>query len=128
MSCCLVIFAILFTKIYLTESGSPKIKKPTFMDEEVQSILIKMTGLDLLKIFKPAIQETKPPTYKLMTQAQLEEVCECRNIGRISFFKRLNKNFRVPPDSDSCFSAGTNEGEFQAQNWEKKLVQSGREE
>uniref|UniRef100_A0A8C2NSB3 Mitochondrial ribosomal protein S22 n=1 Tax=Capra hircus TaxID=9925 RepID=A0A8C2NSB3_CAPHI len=56
-----------------SESGSPKIKKPTFMDEEVQSILIKMTGLDLLKIFKPAIQETKPPTYKLMTQAQLEE-------------------------------------------------------
>lgn len=55
------------------ESGSPKTKKPTFMDEEVQSILIKMTGLDLLKIFKPAIQETKPPTYKLMTQAQLEE-------------------------------------------------------
>ncbi|MXQ82356.1 hypothetical protein E5288_WYG011033 [Bos mutus] len=55
------------------ESGSPKIKKPTFMDEEVQSILIKMTGLDLLKIFKPAVQETKPPTYKLMTQAQLEE-------------------------------------------------------
>ncbi|XP_012890133.1 PREDICTED: 28S ribosomal protein S22, mitochondrial [Dipodomys ordii] len=48
-------------------------KKPTFMDEEVQSILIKMTGLDLEKIFKPAIQELKPPTYKLMTQAQLEE-------------------------------------------------------
>ena len=116
MSCCLVIFAILFTKIYLTESGSPKIKKPTFMDEEVQSILIKMTGLDLLKIFKPAIQETKPPTYKLMTQAQLEEVCECRNIGRISFFKRLNKIFRVPPDSDSCSSTGNNEGEFQAHN------------
>ncbi|XP_030729231.1 small ribosomal subunit protein mS22 isoform X2 [Globicephala melas] len=55
------------------ESGSSKIKKPTFMDEEVQSILIKMTGLDLKKIFKPAIQEVKPPTYKLMTQAQLEE-------------------------------------------------------
>ncbi|XP_059776204.1 small ribosomal subunit protein mS22 isoform X3 [Balaenoptera ricei] len=55
------------------ESGSSKIKKPTFMDEEVQSILIKMTGLDLRKIFKPAIQEVKPPTYKLMTQAQLEE-------------------------------------------------------
>ncbi|XP_007113432.2 small ribosomal subunit protein mS22 [Physeter macrocephalus] len=55
------------------ESGSSEIKKPTFMDEEVQSILIKMTGLDLQKIFKPAIQEVKPPTYKLMTQAQLEE-------------------------------------------------------
>ncbi|KAM4821341.1 small ribosomal subunit protein mS22 isoform 2-T2 [Thomomys bottae] len=56
------------------ESGSSEMKKPTFMDEEVQSILIKMTGLDLEKIFKPARQELKPPTYKLMTQAQLEEV------------------------------------------------------
>ncbi|XP_036733144.2 28S ribosomal protein S22, mitochondrial isoform X3 [Manis pentadactyla] len=55
------------------ESGSSEIKKPTFMDEEVQSILIKMTGLNLQKVFKPALQELKPPTYKLMTQAQLEE-------------------------------------------------------
>ncbi|KAF6100233.1 mitochondrial ribosomal protein S22 [Phyllostomus discolor] len=55
------------------ESGSSEIKKPTFMDEEVQNILTKMTGLDLQKIFKPAVQELKPPTYKLMTQAQLEE-------------------------------------------------------
>ncbi|XP_004625034.1 28S ribosomal protein S22, mitochondrial isoform X2 [Octodon degus] len=55
------------------ESDTSKIKKPTFMDEEVQNILIKITGLNLEKIFKPAIQELKPPTYKLMTQAQLEE-------------------------------------------------------
>nr|XP_025737313.1 28S ribosomal protein S22, mitochondrial isoform X1 [Callorhinus ursinus] len=55
------------------ESGSSENKKPTFMDEEVQNILIKMTGLNLQKIFKPSIQELKPPTYKLMTQAQLEE-------------------------------------------------------
>ncbi|XP_012604593.1 small ribosomal subunit protein mS22 isoform X2 [Microcebus murinus] len=55
------------------ESGNSEIKKPTFMDEEIQSILIKMTGLNLKKTFKPAIQELKPPTYKLMTQAQLEE-------------------------------------------------------
>lgn len=48
------------------------------MDEEVQSILIKMTGLNLQKVFKPALQELKPPTYKLMTQAQLEEVCAHR--------------------------------------------------
>lgn len=75
-------FHFLFAKIILTESGSSEIKKPTFMDEEVQNILIKMTGLDLQKVFKPAVQELKPPTYKLMTQAQLEEVHECRNIGR----------------------------------------------
>ena len=57
----------------MIESGSPEIKIPTFMDEEVQNLLIKMTGLNLQKVFKPAIQELKPPTYKLMTQAQLEE-------------------------------------------------------
>uniref|UniRef100_A0A8C6QNK2 Mitochondrial ribosomal protein S22 n=1 Tax=Nannospalax galili TaxID=1026970 RepID=A0A8C6QNK2_NANGA len=55
------------------DSGSSEVKKPTFMDEEVQSILIKMTGLNLQKTFKPALQALKPPTYKLMTQAQLEE-------------------------------------------------------
>uniref|UniRef100_A0A2K6RK29 Mitochondrial ribosomal protein S22 n=1 Tax=Rhinopithecus roxellana TaxID=61622 RepID=A0A2K6RK29_RHIRO len=55
------------------ESGSPETKKPTFMDEEVQSILTKMADLNLQKTFKPAVQELKPPTYKLMTQAHLEE-------------------------------------------------------
>uniref|UniRef100_A0A2K6RK51 Mitochondrial ribosomal protein S22 n=1 Tax=Rhinopithecus roxellana TaxID=61622 RepID=A0A2K6RK51_RHIRO len=55
------------------KSGSPETKKPTFMDEEVQSILTKMADLNLQKTFKPAVQELKPPTYKLMTQAHLEE-------------------------------------------------------
>lgn len=68
---------LLITEIYFTESGSSsEVKKPTFMDEEVQNILTKMTGLDLQKTFRPAIQPLKPPTYKLMTQAQLEEVCQ----------------------------------------------------
>ena len=62
--------------IYVTESGSSEVKKPAFMDEEVQRILTKITGLDLQKTFRPAIQPLKPPTYKLMTQAQLEEVCQ----------------------------------------------------
>ncbi|XP_068919979.1 small ribosomal subunit protein mS22 [Petaurus breviceps papuanus] len=48
-------------------------KKPEFTDEEVQNILTKMTGLDLQKVFKPIKQQLKPPTYKLMTEAQLEE-------------------------------------------------------
>lgn len=98
------------------------------MDEEVQSILIKMTGLDLKKIFKPAIQEAKPPTYKLMTQAQLEEVCERKNIGIIPSFKGLNKISRTPSDAGSCSSTGASEGELQAQKWEKKCEQAGREE
>ncbi|XP_075402958.1 small ribosomal subunit protein mS22 isoform X2 [Tenrec ecaudatus] len=55
------------------ESGDSGMKKPAFMDEEVQSILTKMTGLCLQKIFKPAVQELKPPIYKVMTQEQLEE-------------------------------------------------------
>lgn len=61
------------------------------MDEEVQNILIKMTGLNLQKVFKPSVQELKPPTCKLMTQAQLEEVRECGNTGRIPFFKGWDK-------------------------------------
>lgn len=83
-------------KSILAESHSSEMKKPTFMDEEVQSILIKMTGLNLEKIFKPAVQELKPSTYKLMTQAQLEEVCEHRNVNRIPFIKGLNKVSRGP--------------------------------
>ncbi|XP_075057774.1 small ribosomal subunit protein mS22 [Mixophyes fleayi] len=46
---------------------------PTFTDPEVQSILKKITGLNLEKVFQPAKQESKPPTYKLMTQQQYEE-------------------------------------------------------
>ncbi|XP_075793643.1 small ribosomal subunit protein mS22 isoform X2 [Pelodiscus sinensis] len=42
-------------------------------DEAVQSLLYKMTGLDLQKIFRPLKQELKPPTYKLMTESELAE-------------------------------------------------------
>lgn len=48
--------------------------KPQFMDAEVQDILTRITGLDLEKVFRPIKQELKPPKYKLMTDAQLEEV------------------------------------------------------
>ncbi|XP_063771710.1 small ribosomal subunit protein mS22 [Pseudophryne corroboree] len=53
--------------------ASPPAKLPTFTDREVQSILKKITGLNLDKVFQPAKQESKPPTYKLMTQQQYEE-------------------------------------------------------
>ncbi|KFO82111.1 hypothetical protein N303_03124, partial [Cuculus canorus] len=46
---------------------------PAFTDEAVQTLLYKMTGLDLQKVFRPVRQELKPPKYKLMTEAQLEE-------------------------------------------------------
>ncbi|XP_060690854.1 28S ribosomal protein S22, mitochondrial [Hemiscyllium ocellatum] len=48
-------------------------RKPQFMDEDVQCILTRITGLDLEKIFKPVQQQLRPPTYKLMTNEQLEE-------------------------------------------------------
>lgn len=47
--------------------------KPQFIDAEVQDILTRITGLDLQKVFRPQKQELKPPTYKLMTDEQLEE-------------------------------------------------------
>uniref|UniRef100_A0A4W5P9I3 Mitochondrial ribosomal protein S22 n=1 Tax=Hucho hucho TaxID=62062 RepID=A0A4W5P9I3_9TELE len=50
--------------------------KPQFMDAEVQDILTRITGLDLEKVFRPIKQELKPPTYKLMTDAQLKEVTQ----------------------------------------------------
>ncbi|XP_044522609.1 28S ribosomal protein S22, mitochondrial [Gracilinanus agilis] len=56
-----------------SSSSCLETKKLEFTDEEVQNILIKMTGLDLQKVFKPVKQQLNPPTYKLMTEAQLEE-------------------------------------------------------
>ncbi|KAG7237170.1 hypothetical protein INR49_032666 [Caranx melampygus] len=47
--------------------------KPQFTDPAVQDILSRITGLDLQKIFRPIKQELKPPTYKLMTEEQLEQ-------------------------------------------------------
>ncbi|XP_040204959.1 28S ribosomal protein S22, mitochondrial [Rana temporaria] len=51
-------------------------RPPGFTDPEVQSILRKMTGLDLEKIFQPLKQASKPPTYKLMTQEQYEQAIQ----------------------------------------------------
>ncbi|XP_020841506.2 small ribosomal subunit protein mS22 [Phascolarctos cinereus] len=65
-------------------------KKPEFTDEEVQNILTKMTGLDLQKVFKPIKQQLKPPTYKLMTEAQLEEAT--RNATEAA-----KKRLKMPP-------------------------------
>ena len=48
--------------------------KPQFTDAAVQDLLTRITGLDLEKVFRPIKQELKPPTYKLMTDEQLEEV------------------------------------------------------
>ncbi|XP_056139961.1 28S ribosomal protein S22, mitochondrial [Lampris incognitus] len=50
--------------------------KPQFTDPLVQDILTRITGLDLQKVFRPIKEELKPPTYKLMTDAQLEEAIQ----------------------------------------------------
>ncbi|CAM5138922.1 unnamed protein product [Eretmochelys imbricata] len=71
--------ALLGSRRYGQDAGSEADKKksdvtkPCFTDELVQSLLSKMTGLDLQKIFRPIKQELKPPTYKLMTEKQLAE-------------------------------------------------------
>ncbi|XP_014347083.1 28S ribosomal protein S22, mitochondrial [Latimeria chalumnae] len=56
-----------------TATVSQSVRKIQFTDEEVQSILTKITGLNLQKIFKPVKQELKPPLYKLMSDTQVEE-------------------------------------------------------
>lgn len=48
--------------------------KPAFTDEAVQDLLYRMTGLNLQKVFRPVRQELKPPKYRLLTEAQLQEV------------------------------------------------------
>ncbi|KAJ7990575.1 hypothetical protein DPEC_G00301810 [Dallia pectoralis] len=59
------------------DSGSPDAhSKPQFQDAEIQDILTRITGLDLEKVFRPVKQELKPPTYKLMTDTQLEEATQ----------------------------------------------------
>ncbi|XP_019388636.1 PREDICTED: 28S ribosomal protein S22, mitochondrial isoform X2 [Crocodylus porosus] len=56
------------------EKNTPDVTSgPRFTDEAVQSLLYKMTGLNLEKIFRPFKQELKPLTFKTMTDAQLEE-------------------------------------------------------
>lgn len=46
----------------------------------MQDILTRITGLDLEKVFQPVKQELKPPTYKLLTDAQLEEATQLARV------------------------------------------------
>ncbi|XP_029472269.1 28S ribosomal protein S22, mitochondrial [Rhinatrema bivittatum] len=59
-----------------SSSGPLEAKKPSFSDETVQTLLSKMTGLNLQKIFRPVKQELKPPIYKLMTDEQLKQAMQ----------------------------------------------------
>ncbi|XP_004076007.1 28S ribosomal protein S22, mitochondrial [Oryzias latipes] len=50
--------------------------QPQFTDPAVQELLTRITGLDLQKVFRPIKQELKPPTYKLMTDEQLQQATQ----------------------------------------------------
>lgn len=58
------------------DNALPDHPKPQFTDPAVQDILSRITGLDLEKVYRPIKQELKPPTYKLMTDTQLQQAME----------------------------------------------------
>lgn len=64
----------LLVNFYFSSPGSTNVPRSQFTDPEVQDILTKITGLDLQKVFRPLKQQRKPPKYKLMTDAELDEV------------------------------------------------------
>ncbi|XP_061638750.1 28S ribosomal protein S22, mitochondrial [Phyllopteryx taeniolatus] len=64
--------------------------KPKFTDPLVQRILTRISGLDLQKVFQPLQQELKPPTYKLMTDEQLEQVVKLAT-------EKAKKLLQMPP-------------------------------
>uniref|UniRef100_UPI00358F34C0 small ribosomal subunit protein mS22 n=1 Tax=Myxine glutinosa TaxID=7769 RepID=UPI00358F34C0 len=48
----------------------------SFDDPEVQKVLMKMTTLNVEHVFRPVKQALLPPTYKLMTEKQLQQARE----------------------------------------------------
>lgn len=67
-----MVFSFFLHLLVFQDTG--RVQKAQFTDVEVQGILTRITGLDLNKVFRPVKQELKPPKYKLLTDAQLEEV------------------------------------------------------
>ncbi|XP_059188022.1 28S ribosomal protein S22, mitochondrial [Centropristis striata] len=64
--------------------------KPQFSDPAVQDILSRITGLDLQKVFRPIKEELKQPTYKLMTDEQLEQAVQLAS-------EQAEKLLKMPP-------------------------------
>ncbi|XP_054453252.1 28S ribosomal protein S22, mitochondrial [Anoplopoma fimbria] len=64
--------------------------KPQFTDPAVQDVLTRITGLDLQKVFRPVKEELKPPSYKLMTDEQLEQAVELAT-------EQAKKLLQMPP-------------------------------
>ncbi|XP_015726706.1 28S ribosomal protein S22, mitochondrial [Coturnix japonica] len=74
-------------------AGEKRDAKPAFTDEAVQDLLYKMTGLNLQKIFRPVRQELKPPKYRLLTEAQLQEATR-------KAIEEAKEKLRMPPVLD----------------------------
>ncbi|XP_029964432.1 small ribosomal subunit protein mS22 isoform X2 [Salarias fasciatus] len=74
----------------LQEQAAANNAKPHLSDPAVQDILTRITGLDLQKVFRPIKQELKPPTYKLMTDEQLEQAVEVAK-------EQAKKLLQMPP-------------------------------
>ncbi|KAM9812541.1 28S ribosomal protein S22, mitochondrial [Syngnathus typhle] len=64
--------------------------KPQFTDPVVQDILTRITGLNLQKVFRSVKQELNPPTYKLMTDEQLEQAVKLAT-------EKAKKMLQMPP-------------------------------
>ncbi|XP_048845151.1 28S ribosomal protein S22, mitochondrial [Brienomyrus brachyistius] len=73
-----------------SDKGDGDIAKVQFSDEKVQDILIRITGMDLQKIFRAVKEELKPPTYKLMTDQQLGE-------ARQKAIEEAKMKLKMPP-------------------------------
>ncbi|XP_072174836.1 small ribosomal subunit protein mS22-like [Diadema setosum] len=50
--------------------------KANFSDPEIQTLLKRITGLNVEKVFRPAKQSLEPPTYKLVSSKKLQELQE----------------------------------------------------
>ncbi|XP_035990820.1 28S ribosomal protein S22, mitochondrial isoform X1 [Fundulus heteroclitus] len=77
-------------RTFCSETTSADDAKPRFTDPAVQDILGRITGLDLQKVFRPIKQELKPPTYKLMTDEQLQQAVELAK-------EEARKQLQMPP-------------------------------
>uniref|UniRef100_A0A8C5PXL8 Mitochondrial ribosomal protein S22 n=1 Tax=Leptobrachium leishanense TaxID=445787 RepID=A0A8C5PXL8_9ANUR len=80
-------------------SGAPR--SAAFSDSDVQSLLKKMTGLNLEKIFKPKKQElSPPPTFKLLTETQYQETVQNLEMPPVFSEQLLNRCLiQFDPDS-----------------------------
>ncbi|KAM4743349.1 small ribosomal subunit protein mS22 [Anableps anableps] len=77
-------------RTFCAETNDKDDAKPQFTDPAVQDILTRITGLDLQKVFRPIKQELKPPSYKLMTDKQLEQAVQFAT-------EEAKKQLQMPP-------------------------------